>query len=212
MLHDVMTAATKGGDLVSARLPLYAGKKQVRAARIVALGMGSLPGQTRLALLGGAHVEVGKAWMQAQGARVGQYYVQGADGVNEAIDDEQFESTFSPVNEPEYDNLSDPNREAQQGGTGDDREQSFELAHKAQTAKVEQLEKDNAHLSEVAKTLTHERDGARKRITELEDQLEATRNELNLAKQALANVQGVDVQDDSKDSGEQKQTEEQQQQ
>lgn len=150
MLHDVMKAA-KGGELESAELPRFAGQKRVRAARIVALGIGSQPGVTRIALEGGNHVEVGKSFMQSTGARVGQYYVQGQDGVNEVIEPDVFENSFSA-----HEDEPDPEQEPLNDKV------SYVAEH------VKDLE------GQVA-TLTLERDGARARIKDLEAELAAAR-------------------------------------
>jgi hypothetical protein len=159
MLHEVKTAVK--GEFVSAQLPPYAGKRKVRAAKIVALGMGQEPGTTRLALEGGAHVDVGKAWMQKNGARAGQYYVQNQDDTTEAISAEVFESSFTLAEE-----------DAADEGSGDaEGQQEKTVTLDGEQVKVSEIEGAFKRILEQNHTLTNERDGARARITELEKEL-----------------------------------------
>lgn len=156
MLHEVQTAVK--GELVAAQLPPFAGEKRVRAARIVALGMGPQPGTTRLALEGGAHVDVGKAWMQKHGAAIGHYYVQSSDGeTTEALPADAFEGSFLPTTE-------EPAAEGEQSA-----EQTVTLD--GEVVKVSEIEGAFSKLVQQVHTLTLERDGARSRITELEKEL-----------------------------------------
>lgn len=93
MGHTVRTFVK--GEPVEVQLPVFTGTKQVRAALIVALGVGVNPGETRLALLGGAHVDVTKAWMQKNAPQAGKhYFVQDAEGYGEAQPASVFEVDF----------------------------------------------------------------------------------------------------------------------
>lgn len=75
MAHEVYTAI-EGGERTEVLLPLYSGERQVRAARIVSVGLAATAGITRLALEGGAHVDVSKAWVQKNGPTAGNFYAQ----------------------------------------------------------------------------------------------------------------------------------------
>ena len=93
-MHEVYTAVK--GELVSAQLPLYTGERQVRAALIVSVGLGPVAGQTRLALAGGAHVDVSKNWVQANPPAVGAYYVQDPLAQSpEVVAADTFEAAFA---------------------------------------------------------------------------------------------------------------------
>lgn len=56
------------------------GPERVRAAEIVAIGVGASEGMTRLALTGARHVDVDRKWFMAHNPYVGALYVQHADG------------------------------------------------------------------------------------------------------------------------------------
>jgi hypothetical protein len=163
MHHEVKTSVK--GELVTALLPPYQGEKKVRAARIVALGIGPEPGTTRLALEGGAHVDVGKAWMQkhAPAGSGSHYYVQPSDGSPESILADLFESTFSLTDEPPQQPTEAPEATVTLDGEVigvKEIEGAFEKI-------VGKLQAAEGQLHNV----TLERDGARKRITQLEDEL-----------------------------------------
>ena len=84
------------GQLVEVLLPVYTGVRQVRAALIISLGLGPNPGETRLALTGGAHVDVTKAWMQKNAPQAGRhYFVQDGEGNGVAHPAEAFEGEFA---------------------------------------------------------------------------------------------------------------------
>lgn len=84
------------GQLVEVLLPVYTGVRQVRAALIISLGLGPNPGETRLALTGGAHVDVTKAWMQKNAPQAGKhYFVQDGEGNGVAHPAEAFEGEFA---------------------------------------------------------------------------------------------------------------------
>lgn len=197
MHHEVKTAVK--GELVTALLPPYQGEKKVRAARIVALGIGPEPGTTRLALEGGAHVDVGKSWMQKHGAAVDHYYVQHPDDTTEAVLAEVFESTFS-LNEDNEPALAAAPTGANQVDTVTlDGEviavKEIESAFEKIVGKLQIVEGElhNVKL---------ERDGARERIKQLEAELVEARAEKQLIVEGT--VGGPSAEDLDKDAEEKK--------
>lgn len=99
MAHDVRTAVK--GDLVSHNLPRFESSegKFVLAARIVAIGLSSFlgTGTTRLALAGGAHVDVPKGWVLEHKPQIGAYYVKTGPETAEIVETDLFEAQYQPV-------------------------------------------------------------------------------------------------------------------
>jgi hypothetical protein len=102
-MSEKIYQATKDGSLQEVSLPEYVCHKVVRAAKIVAVGIGPDPGPeaapgtrrgVRLALEGAAHVDVSQQWMQNKFAQPGGYFVQYEDGYSSFSPAKAFEEGY----------------------------------------------------------------------------------------------------------------------
>lgn len=102
-MSEKIYQATSDGSLQEVSLPEYVCHKVVRAAKIVAIGIGPEPGVdavpsarrgVRLALEGAAHVDVSQLWMQTKSAQPGGYFVQYEDGYSSFSPAKAFEEGY----------------------------------------------------------------------------------------------------------------------
>ena len=102
-MSEKIYQATSDGSLQEVSLQEFVCHKVVRAAKIVAVGIGpevppDAPHGTRrgvrLALEGAAHVDVSQLWMQTKAAQPGGYFVQYEDGYSSFSPAKAFEEGY----------------------------------------------------------------------------------------------------------------------
>lgn len=106
-MHEVMTATRahrnappeyKPVELDSIQIQNRKGQTEtVKGAEILMVGVGAAENTVRLALAGGRHVDVDRAFFNRQQAGRGKFYIQHADGTPEVIETRAMAEHAIPV-------------------------------------------------------------------------------------------------------------------